>query len=215
MVKCRGVQIRTGATNGLIEGERRPAAFTNSMATTSVELCFQRRLCRHRNQIYGSKGSCLQPSGMIMVRTAHEGEVPTDGTPFTLDSRLGAVTHPLLEWPLSSVRLMNDARWPWLILVPRVAGMRDLVDLDEKDQATLWSEIARCSLALRATYAPYKLNVAALGNVVAQLHVHVIARFEADSAWPAPVWGHGVAEPYTEAALAALRRELVAALNLA
>ena len=142
-------------------------------------------------------------------------EVPTDGVPFSLDARLEAVTLPLLEWPLCSLRLMNDARWPWLILVPRIAGMRDLVDLNEKQQATLWSDIARCSLGLRAVCSPHKLNVAALGNVVAQLHVHVIARFEADPAWPAPVWGHGVALPYAEAALLALRRELVAALKIA
>jgi len=139
-------------------------------------------------------------------------EAPADGSPFFLDARLAAATLPLLEWPLSSLRLMNDARWPWLILVPRVAGMRDLVDLDAQQQATLWSDIARCSLALRKVCAPQKLNVAALGNVVAQLHVHVIARRETDPAWPAPVWGHGVALPYSDAALAEFKQQIVDAL---
>ncbi len=131
---------------------------------------------------------------------------------FRLHPSLAAVTLPLLEWPLSSLRLMNDARWPWLILVPRVAGMRDLIDLNAQQQAMLWSEIARGSQALRAVCRPHKLNVAALGNVVAQLHVHVIARYETDPAWPAPVWGHGIAVPYSDVAIAALKLDLEAAL---
>ena len=139
-------------------------------------------------------------------------EVPTDAMAFSLDARLRTVTLPLLEWPLSSVRVMNDSRWPWLVLVPRVAGMRDLVDLDAAQQVALWAEITRCSLALRSICRPHKLNVAALGNVVEQLHVHVIARFETDAAWPAPVWGFGTAAEYADAQIATFTRDLCAAL---
>lgn len=97
---------------------------------------------------------------------------------------------------------MDDARFPWLILVPRVPGARDLIDLDEAHRTVLWREVARASEALRALCTPHKLNVAALGNVVEQLHVHVIARFKDDAAWPRPVWGVGTAQPYAEAILA-------------
>jgi len=121
---------------------------------------------------------------------------------FVLDPRLGADSVPVLDLGLSALRLMNDARWPWLILVPRVAGSRELIDLTSDQQAELLGEIGAASRALRTLFAPHKLNVAALGNVVAQLHVHVIARQLNDPAWPAPVWGHGAALAYAPAALA-------------
>jgi diadenosine tetraphosphate (Ap4A) HIT family hydrolase len=108
---------------------------------------------------------------------------------------------------------MNDANYPWLVLVPRVDGMRDLVDLDDAAQLQLMREISTVSHALKSLYAPHKLNVAALGNQVAQLHVHVIARQTDDAAWPTPVWGRVPARPYDATALAArvqmLRRSLV------
>ncbi len=107
---------------------------------------------------------------------------------------------------------MDDARFPWLVLVPRVAGIRELIDLDEGSRARLWGEVALASEALRALCSPHKLNVAALGNVVEQLHVHVIARFRDDAAWPRPVWGAGIAEPYTPARLAELLPKLRTAL---
>src|SRR5690606_29985380 len=96
----------------------------------------------------------------------------------------------------SELRLMDDARWPWLLLVPRLPGARELIDLDAAHSAQLLDEVRRCSLALRTLHAPYKLNVAALGNVVEQLHVHVIARRRDDPAWPRPVWGVGERLPY-------------------
>ncbi len=128
---------------------------------------------------------------------------------FQLDPRLFADTLFVADAPLSRVLLMNDANYPWLILVPRHVGLRELIDLPADAQAQLWKEIAQASTALRERFAPDKLNVAALGNVVAQLHVHVIARFANDPAWPAPVWGKVPAIPYTQQAqeerLAALR----------
>ena len=118
-------------------------------------------------------------------------------TGWSLHPQLAADTLAVVELPLCDVRLMNDARWPWLILVPRVPGAREWIDLDRATQHRLSDEIAAASSALRALHAPDKLNVAALGNVVAQLHVHVIARFRGDEAWPRPVWGVGEAQPYT------------------
>lgn len=117
---------------------------------------------------------------------------------FTLDPRLEADTLPVGELPFSRLLLMNDARWPWLILVPRIAGARELIDLDAADRTALMDEIARVARALEALHRPDKLNVAALGNVVAQLHVHVIARHATDAAWPQPVWGHGERVAYSD-----------------
>lgn len=118
-------------------------------------------------------------------------------TGFVLDPRLAADTHPLARLGLCDLRLMDDSHFPWLVLVPRVADARDLVDLDRTQQHLLSDEIDRTSRLLRDAFRPHKLNVAALGNVVAQLHVHVVARFEDDLAWPAPIWGKVEARPYT------------------
>lgn len=119
-----------------------------------------------------------------------------------LHPQLAEDTVPLAHWPLCELRLMDDANHPWLVLVPRVAGAVELIDLAEADQARLAREIARASRALRAAFVPDKLNVAALGNLVPQLHVHVIARFHDDIAWPRPVWGNADARPYPPDALA-------------
>jgi diadenosine tetraphosphate (Ap4A) HIT family hydrolase len=115
---------------------------------------------------------------------------------FALDERLSADTKPIAALELSDLRLMNDARFPWLILVPRRAGVTELIDLEPGDQARLTSEIAVASRALRQATFCDKLNVGALGNVVRQLHIHVVARFAGDSAWPGPVWGSGEAVAY-------------------
>ncbi len=130
---------------------------------------------------------------------------------FTLDDRLAADTLDLARWPLSRVRLMNDATYPWVILVPARAGVREIIELDAPDRASLMEEIARASRALAAITRPDKLNVAALGNVVAQLHVHIIARFTTDAAWPRPIWGVRAAVPYGAAAVAEFRRRFLAA----
>lgn len=122
-------------------------------------------------------------------------------TAWHLHPQLADDTHPIAQWHLSDLRLMDDANHPWLILVPRVEGASELIDLTESQQAELTREIAAASRALQAAFKPHKLNVAALGNIVSQLHVHVIARFEDDIAWPRPVWGMASAKSYSPEAL--------------
>jgi diadenosine tetraphosphate (Ap4A) HIT family hydrolase len=133
-------------------------------------------------------------------------------TAFALDPRLAADTRPIAELGLSSLLLMRDGNYPWLILVPRVAGAVEILDLAAADRARLWEEIERVAAALKAETGADKLNVAALGNVVSQLHVHVIARFHGDAAWPAPVWGRVPAIPLDETRTAALVAGLEARL---
>ncbi|MGY6554809.1 MAG: HIT family protein [Wenzhouxiangella sp.] len=131
-------------------------------------------------------------------------------TDFQIDPRLARDSLPVTELALCSVRLMNDRRFPWLLLIPRRAACSELLDLSCDDQTRLWQEIMAVSQALRDHLNPHKLNVAALGNQVAQLHVHVIGRYRNDAAWPAPVWGQGAPEPWGEAASA-----LIAAIKTA
>lgn len=120
---------------------------------------------------------------------------------YELHPQLAADTHPVAALRLCELRLMDDSNYPWLVLVPRVNDARELFDLDADQRRQLSDEIDQCSRLLRDAYRPFKLNVAALGNLVPQLHVHVIARFEHDPAWPAPVWGRVAARPYTPEAL--------------
>jgi diadenosine tetraphosphate (Ap4A) HIT family hydrolase len=134
--------------------------------------------------------------------------------PFALDPRLAADTHVVGELEFARLLLMDDARFPWLILVPRVAGASELTNLDRADQHRLLADINRVTSALTAIDRPHKLNIAALGNVVAQLHVHVIARFEDDAAWPKPVWGVGERRGYALGERDRKLRSLRAALNL-
>ncbi|HXD83944.1 MAG TPA: HIT domain-containing protein [Rudaea sp.] len=135
-----------------------------------------------------------------------------DDAGFALDPRLAGDTHAVGDLQLSRVLLMDDARFPWLILVPRRAHLRELTDLGDAEQRLLLGEINRCARVLQTLFAPDKLNIAALGNVVAQLHVHVIARYALDAAWPRPVWGIGEREPYApdarNARIEALRHAL-------
>jgi diadenosine tetraphosphate (Ap4A) HIT family hydrolase len=122
---------------------------------------------------------------------------------FILDARLEADTQAVASFELCDVRLMNDARFAWLVLVPRRHGLVEITDLSADEQTTLWQEVNRAAAALRAVAPCDKLNLGALGNIVRQLHVHVVARCEGDAAWPGPVWGHGHALPYAEANLTA------------
>ena len=122
---------------------------------------------------------------------------------FELDERLARDTIAVTDWTLSRILLMNDRRYPWLILAPRRAGMVEAFDLAEHDRALLWRETNAVAGALKAMTGCRKINIGALGNVVSQLHVHVVARREGDAAWPGPVWGMGVAEPYAAAEVAA------------
>ena len=117
---------------------------------------------------------------------------------FSLDPRILADTLPVTELALSRVLLMNDARYPWLVLVPRRADLVEIVDLARDEQLTLMDEIARVSEILRAEPGVEKINVAALGNIVRQLHVHVLGRRAGDPAWPRPVWGFGKALRYAD-----------------
>lgn len=135
-------------------------------------------------------------------------------TGWHLHPQLADDTHPLAHWPLCEVRLMDDANHPWLILVPRIENATELTDLDADRQAELMREVDRACRALQTTVKPHKLNVAALGNVVPQLHVHVIARFRDDIAWPRPVWGTATAQPYSPERLVERVEILRAALSV-
>ena len=117
---------------------------------------------------------------------------------FKLDSRLEADTKPVHQTPLCDLRLMNDSRWPWLILVPRIAGTVEWHDLAEADQAALWHETLKAGRILKEQTGCEKINTAAIGNIVRQLHVHVIARYEGDANWPGPVWGFPGKVPYDD-----------------
>jgi diadenosine tetraphosphate (Ap4A) HIT family hydrolase len=127
--------------------------------------------------------------------------MPSD---FSLDQRLAADTIPIGDLALSSVLLMDDARFPWFILVPRRPGASELTDLSDEDARTLMSEIRIAARVMLGLAKPDKVNVGALSNVVPQLHVHVIGRFRSDPAWPGPVWGYGTRVPYQPHAAAAL-----------
>ena len=114
----------------------------------------------------------------------------------------------LADWPLCQLRVQNDANYPWFILVPRRVAMVEIIDLTEQDRAQLWRESAHLSVFLKTAFQAKKLNVAALGNMVPQLHLHHIARYEHDIAWPAPVWGKAPAQPYTETQWQQLKQKL-------
>jgi diadenosine tetraphosphate (Ap4A) HIT family hydrolase len=132
---------------------------------------------------------------------------------FTLNAQLEADTFTLGQFGLSRVLLMNDARYPWLILVPERAAIEELIDLPEADRTQLMCDVTAASEALKTIYAPDKLNVGALGNKVRQLHVHVIARFVSDETWPGPVWGVGKARPYPPHMSGVVMDQLIAALT--
>lgn len=128
--------------------------------------------------------------------------------PFKADPAFDPGSIVVGDWPLCQVRLQDDARFPWLILIPRRPGLYELEDLGREDQAALMAEIVRAGETVRmlgeAAQRPVqKLNVAALGNVTAQLHVHVVGRRHDDGLWPDPVWGRGAAAPYGAGALQA------------
>ncbi|ALN71980.1 HIT family protein [Aureimonas sp. AU20] len=129
-----------------------------------------------------------------------------------LDARLRADTFPVLDLPLSQLLLMNDRRWPWAILVPRRPGITELFDLDEADRHQLDAEACRVAQALKTLAGAEKMNIATLGNVVRQFHLHVVARSSGDANWPAPVWGFGSRQAYSpfeaEATVARLQESL-------
>jgi diadenosine tetraphosphate (Ap4A) HIT family hydrolase len=136
----------------------------------------------------------------------------TPGVRFTLHPTLARDTVEVARLPLCRALLMNDRRFPWLILVPERESVREIHELSPADRAVLIEEIARASEALARLFHPDKLNVGALGNIVPQLHAHVVARAADDPAWPGPVWGSGAAVPYGEGELEEVRARLAAEL---
>lgn len=123
---------------------------------------------------------------------------------FAVDPVIQSLTHQLADWPLSRVFLYNDSRYQWGLLVPRRAGVIEMCDLGAADQAQLMAEIVKLSGLIRGLPGVEKLNVGNLGNMVPQLHVHVIGRRKGDPAWPGPVWGHSNPVPWPVAAQAPL-----------
>ena len=120
---------------------------------------------------------------------------------FELDARLEADSEHAMWLGLCELRVMNDRRWPWLLLIPQRTGIEELHDLTPLDQAMVTFETNLVAQALKTTTSCLKINSAALGNVVRQLHIHIIARNEGDAAWPGPVWGHSPREPYRRSEL--------------
>ncbi len=117
---------------------------------------------------------------------------------FSLDARLSSDTDFVGDLPLCRLLLMNDSRWPWLVLVPRRDNLAELSDLEAVDRTRLIEEAARMADWLKAHTRAEKINLGALGNIVRQLHVHVVARSAGDPGWPGPVWGFGAAVPYED-----------------
>jgi diadenosine tetraphosphate (Ap4A) HIT family hydrolase len=122
--------------------------------------------------------------------------LPVAKAGFEMDARLEGDSEPVMWLGLCELRAMNDSRWPWLILVPQRPGIEEIHELTPLDQAMLTFETNMVAQALKRVSGCTKINTAALGNIVRQLHVHVVARSEGDSGWPGPVWGHGMREPY-------------------
>ena len=132
---------------------------------------------------------------------------------FALAEQLQRDTVLLGDFSLCSLLLMNDAQYPWFILVPRREDVSELFQLDAEDQTRLWAETTLLAEVLKDTFAADKMNVATLGNMVSQLHMHVIVRRKGDAAWPAPVWGKHPAQPYSAEQVQALRDKLKLVLD--
>ncbi len=131
---------------------------------------------------------------------------------FALDDRLAKDSISVVITGLCDLRLIRDRRWPWLVLVPRRPGITEIFELTPLDQALLTFETNMVASALKSVTGATKINVGALGNIVRQLHVHVIARSEGDANWPGPVWGHGQAEPYLDEEISAFTMRMQKAL---
>ncbi|WP_350575893.1 HIT domain-containing protein [Pseudomonas sp. HY2-MNA-CIBAN-0224] len=132
---------------------------------------------------------------------------------FILDTRLQEDTWLIGDFPLCRLLLSNDSNYPWFILVPRREGISELFQLDDVDQQLMWAETTALAGVLKELFTADKMNVATLGNVVSQLHMHVIARYASDAAWPGPVWGKHPAKPYSEADVQVIRDKLKTVLD--
>ncbi len=135
-------------------------------------------------------------------------------TDFTLHPQLAADTIPIADLELCRLLLANDSNYPWTILVPRRNNIREAYKLSPGDQQLLLKESNALCDVLEALFTPEKLNIAALGNVVPQLHIHHVARFRTDKAWPAPIWGAADAVPYKAAKAQEIKNQLTLALSV-
>jgi diadenosine tetraphosphate (Ap4A) HIT family hydrolase len=142
-----------------------------------------------------------------------QGATMTQGQEYKLHERLAADTIGLGYSRLCEIRLMNDQTWPWVLLVPALAGIREIYELSPEQQHLLMQESSALSRGMMEVFGGDKMNVAALGNMVPQLHLHHIVRFEGDPAWPGPVWGKQPPVPYDENRLAEVRRSLAPVLS--
>lgn len=133
--------------------------------------------------------------------------------PFLLDERLARDSQSILKLGLCDLRLSRDSRWPWVILVPQRPGVSEIFDLTPLDQAVLTFEQVTVGAALKKVTGATKINIAAIGNVVRQLHVHVVARFDDDPNWPGPIWGYGTAVPHSDETFNALKTKMLEALQ--
>ena len=134
-------------------------------------------------------------------------------TPFVLDERLARDSESILNLGLCDLRLANDSRWPWLILVPQRPNVSELFELAPLDQAVLTFEQVTVGAALKKATGADKINIAAIGNIVRQLHVHIVARSENDPNWPKPIWGHGESIPYAKADFDATKNRILEAFT--
>jgi len=132
---------------------------------------------------------------------------------FVLNPLFEATATFMTDWSLSRIMLVNDTRYPWILLIPRRNAVIEFYDLAESDQTVLMEEMVCASRAMKQATGAAKINVGSLGNVLPILHVHVVARNPGDPAWPGPVWGKGGAVPYTDDARADFQRRFNAALN--
>jgi diadenosine tetraphosphate (Ap4A) HIT family hydrolase len=121
--------------------------------------------------------------------------------PYDLDPRLEESSVPVVDWPVCELRLRDDSRFPWLLLVPRKAGVVEFTDLTEEEYAQVAREILAATRLVQRVAKPDKVNVGMLGNVVPQMHIHVVGRFRDDPAWPDPIWSAGVGAPYPHESL--------------
>lgn len=122
--------------------------------------------------------------------------LPAGNCRFQLDERIETDSYNIMWLGLCELRLADDKRWPWIMLVPQRHGITEIHDLTPLDQTMLTFETNLVSEALKKVTGCFKINTGALGNIVPQLHMHVVARFEADPNWPDPVWGYGIRERY-------------------
>ena len=131
-----------------------------------------------------------------------------DAITFEIDSQLKQTSYPLVSLGVCDLRLVDDERWPWILIIPRVTHAIELIGLSPELRGDAWLELDHVARVMRDQFSPHKLNIAALGNQVRQLHVHCIARFPDDDAWPNPVWGVGDSIPYDSEFLAARLNQL-------